>query len=49
MHQDAALHILTALEARKDIKPVASVYKHMIRAYASPTGIADAGESPRLN
>ncbi|KAJ7859654.1 hypothetical protein B0H14DRAFT_2746309 [Mycena olivaceomarginata] len=42
MHQDAALHILTALEARKDIKPVASVYKHMIRAYASPTGIADA-------
>ncbi|KAJ7885031.1 hypothetical protein B0H14DRAFT_2699510 [Mycena olivaceomarginata] len=39
---DAALHILTALEARKDIKPVASVYKHMIRAYASPTGIADA-------
>ncbi|KAJ7888542.1 hypothetical protein B0H14DRAFT_3714701 [Mycena olivaceomarginata] len=42
MHQDAALHILMALEARKDIKPVASVYKHMIRAYASPTGIADA-------
>ncbi|KAJ7621648.1 hypothetical protein DFH06DRAFT_1482409 [Mycena polygramma] len=40
--QDAALHILSALEARTDIKPVASVYKHMIRAYASPTGIADA-------
>ncbi|KAF7348458.1 hypothetical protein MVEN_01362800 [Mycena venus] len=42
MRQDAALHILTALEHRKDLKPVASVYKHMIRAYASPTGIADA-------
>ncbi|KAF7336044.1 hypothetical protein MSAN_02318100 [Mycena sanguinolenta] len=42
MRQDAALHILTALEQRKDLKPVASVYKHMIRAYASPTGIADA-------
>ncbi|KAF8217919.1 hypothetical protein K438DRAFT_1702486 [Mycena galopus ATCC 62051] len=42
MRQDAALHILTALEQRKDLKPVASVYKHMIRVYASPTGIADA-------
>ncbi|KAK7046789.1 hypothetical protein R3P38DRAFT_2875848, partial [Favolaschia claudopus] len=42
MRQDAALHILTALEQRKDLKPVASVYKHMIRAYASPAGIADA-------
>ncbi|KAJ7431509.1 hypothetical protein B0H11DRAFT_2261791 [Mycena galericulata] len=35
---DAAVHILTALEARTDLKPVAAVYKHMIRAYASPTG-----------
>ncbi|KAJ7136180.1 hypothetical protein C8R44DRAFT_662536 [Mycena epipterygia] len=40
--QDAALHILTALENRDDIKPIASVYKHMIRAYASPKGIRDA-------
>ncbi|KAJ7190922.1 hypothetical protein GGX14DRAFT_603020 [Mycena pura] len=41
--QDAALHILTALEQRTDLKPVAAVYRHMIRAYASPTGISDAG------
>ncbi|KAJ7842752.1 hypothetical protein B0H13DRAFT_2098421 [Mycena leptocephala] len=40
--QDAALHILSALERRTDLKPVASVYKHMIRAYATPTGIQDA-------
>ncbi|KAJ6530432.1 hypothetical protein DFH09DRAFT_1184348 [Mycena vulgaris] len=40
--QDAALHILTAVEQRTDIKPVASVYKHMIRAFASADGIRDA-------
>ncbi|KAJ7235973.1 hypothetical protein C8J57DRAFT_1377200 [Mycena rebaudengoi] len=39
---DAALHVLTALEQRTDIKPIASVYKHMIRAYTSPTGIDNA-------
>ncbi|KAJ7442553.1 hypothetical protein B0H11DRAFT_1749070 [Mycena galericulata] len=39
---DAAIHILTALEARTDLKPVAAVYKHMIRAYASPNGINEA-------
>ncbi|KAJ7166477.1 hypothetical protein C8R43DRAFT_917900 [Mycena crocata] len=41
-HQGAALHVLGALEARTDIVPVASVYKHMIRAYATPTGIDQA-------
>ncbi|KAJ6538921.1 hypothetical protein B0H10DRAFT_2245479 [Mycena sp. CBHHK59/15] len=39
---DAALHVLTCLEQRTDIKPIASVYKHMIRAYTSPSGIDNA-------
>ncbi|KAJ7749278.1 hypothetical protein DFH07DRAFT_942104 [Mycena maculata] len=39
---NVALYVFTALEHRTDIKPVASVYKHMIRAYTSPTEIEQA-------
>ncbi|KAJ7506244.1 hypothetical protein B0H11DRAFT_2220162 [Mycena galericulata] len=40
---DAAIHVLTALEACTDLKPVAAVYKYMIRVFLSPNGINEAG------
>lgn len=40
--QDAAIHILHTIEQRTDLKPPASIYKHMLRAYASPAGIDQA-------
>ncbi|KAJ7151007.1 hypothetical protein C8R46DRAFT_1122993 [Mycena filopes] len=39
---EAALHVLNALEHRTDLRPTAPVYKHMVRAYSTPDGIADA-------
>ncbi|KAF7308587.1 hypothetical protein HMN09_00707900 [Mycena chlorophos] len=40
--RDAAVNILAALEDRADIKPVASVFRHVIRAFGSTEGINDA-------
>ncbi|KAF7323813.1 hypothetical protein MKEN_00602600 [Mycena kentingensis (nom. inval.)] len=40
--RDIAVNILAAIEQRSDIKPVASVFRHVLRAFASPESIADA-------
>ncbi|KAJ7637034.1 hypothetical protein FB45DRAFT_1001907 [Roridomyces roridus] len=34
-NKDAALHVLGALESRSDLKPVASVFRHMIRVFTN--------------
>ncbi|KAJ7484597.1 hypothetical protein FB451DRAFT_1084055 [Mycena latifolia] len=41
-NQASALILLGDIEARTDLKPTAAVYKHMLRAYASPSGINSA-------
>ncbi|KAJ7066654.1 hypothetical protein C8F01DRAFT_1020191 [Mycena amicta] len=40
--RDVAVSLLSSLEQRVDIKPVASVFRHVIRAFGSPVAINDA-------
>ncbi|KAF7309749.1 hypothetical protein MIND_00346700 [Mycena indigotica] len=40
--RDVAVTLLTAIENRNDIKPVSSVFRHVIRAFGSPIAINDA-------